>query len=544
MPLELVGSLRGRSIRHRLERSSVTIGRSAACELQLSDPSVSRTHAEIRFSNDRYFISDLGSRNGTWVNGKRADKPTEIKDGDRVEIASIALAVSQAASSVDTIISEEWPGGSSTEVSWNEIYSAGRAATPKERDLFTGLSEVVEMLSVERSLHDLFELILDLVERRVSAERIKLLLLEEGSPNPTITASRPRNATDAQRTLLSRTMIDRVLSERSSFVTTDALADERFREHESVILQGIRSAMAAPLFDNKQVIGLLYADSTDPGTRYTKDDLRTFTMLANLVAVKITQTRLAAAEEEKRRLEAELDTAKEILERILPSELKPIPGYDVCAHQQPCFTVGGDLYEACPMADGRVVLVLGDVAGKGLGAALLVSNIMSALRFLCDDPTDPARMVGRLHQQVWLSTDAVRYAGLFLGLLEPASGRLSYCNAGHNPPPLLIRSDGAAQELGSTGFPIGMFEDAKYEAREIRLLAGDFLALFSDGIQDAEVGPDQEYGVERLHELLRAERSRSPSEIVDVVRSDLESFLGDRPLIDDVTILLLKRTGG
>jgi sigma-B regulation protein RsbU (phosphoserine phosphatase) len=153
-------------------------------------------------------------------------------------------------------------------------------------------------------------------------------------------------------------------------------------------------------------------------------------------------------------------------------------------------------------------------------------------------------MVGRLHQQVWLSTDSVRYAGLFLGLLEPASGRLLYCNAGHNPSPLLIRSDGAAQELGSTGFPIGMFEDAKYEAQEIRLLPGDFLALFSDGIQDAEIGQDQEYGVERLHELLRAERSRNSSEIVNAVRSDLESFLGDRPLIDDVTILLLKRASG
>lgn len=551
MGVVLAGLVQDRQIRREIGPGvTVTIGRAGSCEVQVAAPSVSREHARITGEGAQVFIRDLGSRNGTWVNGNRIAGATALRPGDRVEIGGILLRIesdSPADPSPHTIFARDADMAASAAINWREIYggtpptTAGNAAAVKKLNLFQVLAEAGDLLTAQRPLEELLESILDLVERGVSAERTVLLLVEEGTREPVVRASRIKGGSDEQ-IMLSKTMVEQVITERTSILTLDAKEDPRFEKQQSIILQGTRSAMAAPLFDNENVIGVLYADTTDAALRYSKDELRAFTILANLIGVKITQSTLAAMQEASRAVQQELAMAKTILNRILPAanELCQVSGYQVCAFQEPCLTVGGDLFDCRRLADDRIAVIMGDVTGKGLGAALLVSNIVASLELLLDEAVDPVTVVSRLNRQVFRFTDPVHFATVFFGVLEPTTGELTFVNAGHNPP-LVVSSDGGLEEVPSTGIPVGMFEDMVYTAGSVTLGPGSVILLYSDGIPEAETPDGSEYGMERLQQLLIDRRADGASVIMDAIQTDVASFLGEHPPTDDVTMLLVQR---
>ena len=543
MRLVFTGRLGEREIRRALTPGCHTIGRSEACELHLPDPSISRRHAEITVpvGEGPPTISDLGSRNGTLVNGTRVTGDAPLAAGDVVLVAGIAFAIAAAEAAAPPL---QFADGtrifSSAELTWNDIEQ--EAEDGRDNRLFQVLAAAGELLAQPRPLDELFDAILDLVEKTFSPERTLLLLREPGRPDPVVRASRARGGRDPRQVVLSRTMVERVLTERASLLTTDAQVDPRFTGHESVIMQRVRSAMASPLFDNAEVIGLLYADGTDPGRPYAPDELRAFTILANLIAVKITQARLEEVEREKRRLSSELLTARGIIERVLPGELPTLPGWDLCVRLQPCHEVGGDLYDVRRLEDGRLALVVGDVSGKGLGAALLASNALSVLRVLLEEPRDMPAVMARLNRQVFNSTDTTRFATMFVGLLDPVEGRLDYVNAGHTPP-IVVRAAGDAEDLPPTGPPIGLLEDLPFRAGTAQLAAGDLLAVCSDGIPEAWNSEDEDYGDARLHAVLRRERGApSAADVVAGAFADIAAFVAGAPVADDIVLLVVRRT--
>ncbi len=541
MPLALVGTINDRTISYALKEGTIAIGRSAESDLRLEHPSVSRRHAEVVVDADGIRISDLGSRNGTLVNGTKITAPTEIDEGDVIKLSDVSLRLVGAQPAAQTIFSDDDSSVASSSISVDEMYALGVPRTDDEsHHLFRILADAGELLATARPLQDLYPAVLDLVERTVSSERTLLLLIEEEGAEPVPVASRLKPGTDDRGLVLSKTMVGQAINERTALLTTDAQQDPRFQAQQSVVSQRISSAMAAPLFDNENVIGLLYADTTDPASWYTKDELRTFTALANLIAVKITQARLAALEEERRRMEQELMMAKDILSHILPKSCQAVAGYEVCAFHEPCREVGGDLYDVRKLSDGRYLLLTGDVAGKGLPAALLVSNIMPIVQLLTDEPPDLSEVAAKLNRQIWRATDPVHYATLFIGILDPDSGRLDYVNAGHNPP-YLISAEGKHEEIAATGLPIGMIEETVYSAGSIDIGAGGLIAVFSDGIPEAQNAEDEFYGEERLLELLRRDRGLPAEAIIEGLKTDVDSFVKDCPPSDDVTILLVRR---
>jgi serine phosphatase RsbU (regulator of sigma subunit) len=365
--------------------------------------------------------------------------------------------------------------------------------------------------------------------------------MEEDAEEPVVKAARLKPGETEGELVLSRTMVRKVIEQRSGLLTSDAQQDPRFQQQQSIISQGIRSAMAAPLFDNEKVIGILYADTTDPSSWYNRDELRTFTALANLIGVKITHARLAEAEEERRRLAREVQAAKDILAYILPTDLGCALGYEMGTYHEPCREVGGDLYDFRCLEDGRVLFLTGDVAGKGLGAALLVSNIMPIISVLIDGTRDLTELVTRLNRQIFLSTDPIHYATLFLAVLDPPTGNVEYVNAGHNPPYLLM-PDCGIEEIAATGTPIGMIESAPFTCGHLTIAPGGMLFLFSDGIPEAQNADGDFYEEHRLRDVLCHTRDNSAEEIVASVRADLDRFVGDASPTDDITMLLLKRT--
>lgn len=539
MALALVGRIKGRSVCHFLREGEQIVGRAATSHLRLPDSSVSRTHAGVTVEGTKAVVADLGSSNGTFVNGAPVTAPRELALGDTIAFADVELKLVESTPPAETMYS---PNGSSIEsssVTLDEIF--GPTARADERtNLFRILAEAGELLATQRPLDELYEKTLDLVGKVAASDKTVILMLEEDSSAPVIRASRLKPGVEECDLVLSRTMVQKVLDEKTGLLTSDAQQDPRFQQKQSIVSQGIRSAMAAPLFDNENVIGLLYADTTDPGSWYTRDELRTFTALANLIGVKITQARLAEAEEERRRLAREVQSAKDILGYILPAELGRAPGYELGTYHQPCLEVGGDLYDVKCLEDGKILFLAGDVAGKGLGAALLVSNIMPVVQVLIEETSDLTALVARLNKQIFLTTDPIHYATLFLGVLDPPTGRVSYVNAGHNPP-YLLQPGREIIEVKATGTPIGMLEPAPFASGELTIEPGGLLFLFSDGIPEAQNAEGEFYGDERLRDCLRRERDSGAEAIVECVRSDLESFVGDTPPSDDVTMLLLKR---
>ncbi len=543
MDLMLVGIVDNQEIRFPVVEGTLLVGRSEEAAIRLGKSQVSRRHAEIIVTGDQILVRDLGSHNGTLVNGVKVEDTATLSPGDRFEVADLCFRLEHATvvgakSRPVTMLGHTVKPN--VEISWDEVNTQQGEQRDLQSLLFRVLAKAGDLLTIPRAPEELYEPILDLVETALlKPERIFVLLLEGDAGEPVQTASRfLRRGNDAL--VLSKTMITQVLKEKKSFLTSDALNDPGFGGMMSMVSQGIRSAIAVPLFDNEDVIGILYADDSRPDRFFTRDQLAAFTLLANTIAVALTHARYHHLKEEKARQDAELATASEILDQMLPSALPALEGYDVLASLEPCYEVGGDLYDAQLLDDGRYAFLIGDVTGKGLGAALLVSNILSLTRFMLSEGWEPQALVTRLNQQIFKCTDHIRFATFFLGFLDPASGRFSFVNAGHNPP-YLVRADGSVEECPPSGLPVGMLDDSNYRLGEAILEKGDLLALYSDGIPETQRLDDEEYGEENFQKLLVREGKGDLQKLFELLQGELAEFRGQAPIGDDVTLVTLRR---
>jgi len=544
LDLTLVGMVENEELRHALVEGAHLIGRADDAALKLVQPSISRRHAEIIVNGSMATVNDLGSHNGTLLNGAKVAESMPLRAGDVLEVANITFRVEGPGGPTGagmSMFNESVTMIPSHEMSWDEVRKDRQDKRDLQSLLFRVLAEAGDLLTIPREPGEMFEPILDLVETALlNPERIFILLLEEDEDEPVTKASRVQGNQPAGSLALSRTMMKQVLEEKKSFLTSDPLNDPGFGGMMSMVSQGIRSAIAVPLFDNADVIGLLYADDSRAGKRFSKDQLAAFTLLANVIAVAITHARYHVLEEEKQRQDAQLATAGDILDNIIPAVLPPCEGYNLIARIEPCFEVGGDLYDAQQMTDGRYAFLIGDVVGKGLGAALLVSHILSWTRFMIDEKWDPQPLITKLNHQIFCCTDTVRFTTFFLGYLEPATGRVTYVNAGHNPP-FVIRADGSVETLGPTGMPVGIIEESTYKTGEVTLNHGDMITLYSDGIPETQRSDDEEYGEDNFEKLLVAERGNDLTGLFEKLQGELKDFREDAPIGDDVTMLILRR---
>jgi serine phosphatase RsbU (regulator of sigma subunit) len=239
-------------------------------------------------------------------------------------------------------------------------------------------------------------------------------------------------------------------------------------------------------------------------------------------------------------LKGELEVAREIQLAMLPTGTFTAGDAEICGVTRPANTVGGDFYDVLPLADGRVIITIGDVAGKGSPAALLMALLLAVLRTLVDEQLEAPALVTRLNTQICRHTPASRFITLFYGVYTPSTGELAYVNAGQNPP-LLRRGDGSIERLHSTGVALGMFEGSTYEEAANVVRPGDLLVLYSDGITEAEnpAGvPFEETGLERF---LAARGSEPPAVLAPAILNAVASHAADSRFTDDLTVVFIKR---
>jgi len=521
-----------------LDHDVIQIGRSSRSDVHLPDATVSKSHAEIVRAGDGWLIRDLGSRNGTRVNGVEAREPMAIRDGDLLEIGKVMVRVGAEA-----------VGSQTTGFAARDMSSAVRhqaqdlLARPTENvgspRVVKLLAEAGRLLILPRPLRETCEEILSFVERAMPVSRLVLLLREGTTGEATPIASRIKGGRPGEPLAISRSILRLVLDDCTSVVTSDAASDPRFIGQHSIVSQGVHSAMAVPLFDNEKVLGALYADSRIPGLVFEEEQLQLFTILANMAAMKITNARLLEAEQSRVRMAQEFATATRIQRALLPVAPESVPGWQFHARLETCYEVGGDLYDFHRRADGIWVLMVGDVSGKGLGAALLMSSVLSSARVLYDTCERPLALAHKLNDAVVRSAAPGTFVTLFLAFLDPESGKMRYVNAGHNPPLLIRGKDLRLLEDG--GVPMGVLPTYPFEEGETDLAPGDLLAAFSDGIPEATRGGEF-FDDERLRQaLIELSTEQEIDRIGDGVVTRVAEFLAGEPRSDDITLLLARR---
>jgi len=537
MILKLSTTLNGETRTWSVEELPVRIGRSSSNFVQVLDSSVSREHAELARDGARITVRDLGSRNGTRVNGQDAASPVEVKPGDTIEVGHVLLRAS--AEDAGTQWSSSPGHASSLRIKVADVLQRPTADARDPNKLVRLLAEAGQMLVLPRPLRETCEEILRLVERAVPANRLIILLRGRDGETLEQVAARTRGASAKDPLALSQTIVKIVLGENTSVITADAMNDPRFASAQSVVGNLIHSAMAVPLYDNARVLGILYADSANPTVLYGAEQLELLTLLANMAAVKISNARLLEAEQARQRLALELSTATRIQQNLLPEAPADVPGWSLQAVLQTCYEVGGDLYDFYRREDGQLVFLVGDVSGKGMGAALLMSSALSSSRVLYEAFDDPLRLVVRLNEVVYRSTDARNFITLFLGYLDPATGRLRYVNCGH-PEPLLV-CDQALRSLEATGVPIGMMSSFPWTMGETVVEPGETMAVFSDGIPEAQRG-EEFFDTERVEQAMR-ELAGEPdlARVGEGLIARIDDFAGGEHRSDDVTLVLLRR---
>lgn len=239
-------------------------------------------------------------------------------------------------------------------------------------------------------------------------------------------------------------------------------------------------------------------------------------------------------------LKGDLEIAREIQLALLPTGTYTAGNIEISGFTKPANTVGGDFYDVLPQADGRIVLTLGDVAGKGSPAALLMALLLAALRTLVEERLQPAALTARLNVQICRHSPASRFITLVYGVFEPETGVLTYVNAGQNPP-LLRRAGGQFERLSGTGIALGLFEHSEYEAAVTRLEPGDVLVLYSDGITEAEDPAEEPFEESRLQAVIERQAAQPPAGIAAAVLAAVQDHAKRSRFGDDLTILVMKR---
>ena len=549
MPLRLSTTLNGEVRQLVLERSPVSLGRASGNTFQLLDSTVSKAHAELALAGERWTIRDLGSRNGTRVNGRDAVGPLPIAPGDRIEVGHVLLSVSENERDEVTRFSTSEHVGSSLKLKVSEVLQRSTAAATDGPGLLHLLAEAGQLLVVPRPLGETCQAILSLVETALPTSRLVILLRDSAGPasgDPAELrqeAARYRGGRADEPLALSQTILKMVLAENTAVITSDAANDPRFMTGKSIIAHAIHSAMAVPLFDNERVLGILYADSSDPLVTYGKRELELLTLLGNMAAVKLTNVRLFEAEQEAVRIRQELVAATRMQESLL-FEPPALPGWRCHVLLEPCNEVGGDLYDLHVRDDGTLVLLVGDVSGKGMGAAVFMASILASARVLYDECSGPLAFVRRLHTSVIRNREERSYVTLFVGWLDPLSGQLRYVNAGH-PEPHLV-TNGTLRKLDSTGTPVGpAFRLAAslipWTEAEVVLADDETLAVFSDGIPEAQRG-EELFGAERVAVAVKETvGERDLAAMADGIIGRIDAFAAGEHRADDVTLLLMRR---
>ena len=546
--------------RYPLEGERSILGRHPDCDVVIEVGAVSRQHAQINHFNDQYLIEDLHSRNGTIVNGKLIQAPQELHQGDRVKIcdwtfafyekepsdesSARAAGVKVASGGMPLLLDDGGQKEPATIMSKLDVSSSmsfSRLSANPEAKL-RAMLEITHGLNRTISLDALLPKLLDsLFKIFLQADRGFIVLRRpDGVLVPKAVKHRRTDLEDQAR--ISKTIVQTVLSSKQAILSADASSDARFEMAQSIADFRIRSMMCAPLVDSENnALGVIQIDTTDQRQRFTQDDLDVLVGVANQAAFAMENAGLHEMALRQQSLQRDLELAHKVQRGLLPSAPPKIDGYYFFDYYLPANQVGGDFYDYIRLSGGRLGVVLADVSGKGIAAALLMAKVSSDVRYaLASEPT-PAAAVRRVNTNFCHSGWEDRFVTFVLAVLDPAKHEVTVVNAGHMAP-LLRHGPNSVEPISEeiTGVPLGVSDGYEYEQATYQIAPGGFLTLFTDGISEAMNVANELYGIKRLHQQLSAD-AKDVSTLGKLILDDVRKFVGGRSQSDDMCLACFGR---
>ena len=299
-----------------------------------------------------------------------------------------------------------------------------------------------------------------------------------------------------------------------------------------------RSEMVAPIISNTEVIGVFDLES-DELDAYSEDDLEVLMLLASQVAIIIEKVMLHEQLIEKKRLEGQLEVARQVQLQLLPAKDPQLDGYDISAYNFPTEEVSGDYYDWVKIYDDQIGLVIADVSGKGVPAALLMAFLRASLRAATHIGYSPHISMAKVNYLLWESIERNQFVTAFYGILDVTNKTLTYTNAGHNPP-LLLDKDGNSKFIERGSLPLGMFKDTRYHEYYLTTEPGEVLVLYTDGATEAQSPQGEEFGRDRLAEAVKANRQLGARDLIAAVQQEVVEWTGGVGAGDDVTFFVIK----
>lgn len=541
-----------------LDGDSAILGRHPDCDIVLEAPAVSRQHARVVLQNGNYYVEDLNSRNGTFLNGQLVRDRQQLSENDELQICDLAFVFHSGRTpetppdSATTqfqpkamMVDDERPAGGSTIMSKLEVSTApsGLRLTANPEAKLKALIEIGQNLGKAVGLEQVLSNLLDsLFKIFVQADRGFVVLKDLNTSRLIPWAVKHRRGEAAQTIRISRTIINGVMQTKEAILSADAASDSRFDMAESILDFHIRSIMCVPLVGSEgTALGVLQLDTLDQRNRFSRDDLDVLASVACQAAFAVENAQLHEAAMRERAIERELSVAHQVQQGFLPAAAPEVSGYDFFEYYQPANKLGGDYFDYVPMAGGRLGVVVADVSGKGIAASLLMARLSAETRYCLASEPSPVDAVGRLNRIFCDSSWQDRFVTFVLVVLSPDRHTLSVVNAGHMAP-LLRSAGGDVLSLGEeeASLPLGVDPESVYREVFFELAAGDCLTLYTDGITDAQNEKGEFYGRPRLHAQISSKTDGVRGLGLRVL-DDVKRFIGKRAQTDDMCLTCFGR---
>ena len=520
--------------------SSISIGRASDCTIPIKDRYLSRKHAEIVPVGAAWMLKDLGSANGTYLNGSRVERDEPLRTGDRIRLGDTEIVFETSGTSTDRFFAVPDQGAGTNPTIAIPVLDI--SDHPEEQDVarLQTLTLLARELIEDRPMDELFGFITERIMEHLHPSRAAIALLGSDGRSFTKVEVRRQDQTDQSELTISHTLLSAVVEEKKALAFVDVSVDEKLRRAQSIIMQGIHSILCAPLMIGEAVVGVLYVDYLFTQRSLSEEDVRLVAQIGRFAAIKLETTRLREEAIEKRIMDEELKTASSIQRRLLPPAPTGISGFTFVGKNQPCRTVSGDYYDFILRPDGRIYFVIGDVSGKGVTAGLMMAGLQVAFRIFAKADPDPSILVTQLNVALKENLPQSKFVTLFLGRLDTKTGAIEYVNAGHTPPLLLTKT--GAVELTDSDLLLGVVSRAEFTTRHMQLEPGDSLILFTDGVTEARNAEGADLGSTTIGDALVKLHGGDANAIAASVNDIILAHVGDAEnLDDDVTLLVVSR---
>ncbi|EMI19527.1 protein serine/threonine phosphatase with GAF(s) sensor(s) [Rhodopirellula maiorica SM1] len=548
----------GSAERFRLQDGETVIGRHPDCHIVVDAGAVSRYHAKVVQRDGDFLVEDSGSRNGTFLNGQLLSEPEVLREGDRVRISDVELVFHQDAvpefaqdhnlmtfdgSNFGIMMVEDAEAEkiSSSKVEFRSSSEGLKLSATAEAKL-EALMRINSNLSNALGLDEVLPKVLNSLFDIFPAADRGFVVMEDANGNLVPRWVKTRQTRDESETVrISRTIIREVMKTGEAILSLDASEDTRFDSSQSIADFSIRSMICAPLIDGSgQSFGALQIDSLKGRGQFREEDTDLLSGVAAQAGVVINNARLHEQALHQREVEQDLKLATEVQQAFLPQSPPDAPGYQVCSFYQAANHIGGDYFDYIHLADGRVAVVVADVVGHGVAAAMFMAKLSAETRFCLASDANVAQAVERLNDRM-SRLHVERFVTFLLVVIDPTSDSVTIVNAGHMAPVVRLARDGKIVEPGEeeSGLPIAIDDGMSYESVEFPMAVGDVAVLYTDGINEAMDEEDNEFGIDKVRELTAI--GGSAEEIKDRLVKAVLEHVGEAPPFDDMCLVVIER---